>query len=183
MKKTNQQVYIDSIEEYSKRKGFEYINFVLVTLFIVVICLVAKAAFFENIIIKQNSMYPTIEDNASVTIYKTQNVKRGDIVVIFDQNVNSKMLIKRVVAVGGDTISIDEDGILHISYVNDNNERIHLAVKEKYVNGSNITLEPTYVPFGSIFVLGDNRLISFDSSEFGAIKKDSVVGKVVAIRN
>lgn len=77
--------------------------------------------------------------------------------------------IKRVIAVGGDTIE-GRDGRV---YVNDE------AVEEPYLDEGVQTTEfgPVEVPDGMIFVMGDNRGNSADSREFGPVSVDTVVGR------
>ena len=100
--------------------------------------------------------------------------QRGDIVVI--DRYTQEPLIKRVVAVGGDTIEVDA------------------ATGEVYLNGklldepylrvktpANELTGPVDVPDGYIFVMGDNRVDSKDSrmTEIGLIDVRSVLGKAV----
>ncbi len=76
--------------------------------------------------------------------------------------------IKRVMAVGGDTI----EGRNGRVYVNDQ------VVDEPYLSEGQQTspFGPTEVPEGKIFVMGDNRNNSDDSRNFGPIDADKVVG-------
>ena len=115
-----------------------------------------------------DSMLNTLHNNDRVIIYNLfYEPKQGDIVVISRnikntadvQDKNEMPIIKRVIAVGGQTVNIDfEKGIVYVDGV---------ALKEDYI--STPTLDPgdvefpVYVPEGSIFVLGDNRAESLDS--------------------
>lgn len=82
---------------------------------------------------------------------------------------SSQDFIKRVVAVGGDTVE-GRDGSLFV-----NGE----AAEESYLpNGTETsTFGPVDVPDGMIFMMGDNRANSDDSRNFGPIPVDAVVGK------
>jgi signal peptidase I len=77
--------------------------------------------------------------------------------------------VKRVMAVGGDTIE-GRDGVV---YVNDE------AVDEPYLPDGVVTNDfpPQQVPRGQIFVMGDNRGSSDDSRNFGPVDDDEVVGR------
>ena len=104
-------------------------------------------------------------------LYK--KIKRGKIIAFYN---NDKILIKRVVGLPGDSISIDNDGVLYI-----NGER----QAETYV--TTLSLEPCdiefpiEVPDDSYFVLGDRRTTSMDSrsESVGMIAGDKVIGKVL----
>jgi signal peptidase I len=78
-------------------------------------------------------------------------------------------LIKRVVAVGGQTVEI-RDGTLFVDGV---------AVDEPYLSpGVRMSdYGPTTVPEGHVFVMGDNRGQSEDSRRFGAIPEESIIGR------
>ena len=107
-----------------------------------------------------------------VYAFRTSNPKRGDIVVI---ETESKTIIKRVIALGGDTVELKE-GVL---YLNDN------KVEEPYVSEKNNTPSDnnyarTVVPEGTMFCLGDNRDVSVDSryETYGCMPVSWTVGVV-----
>jgi len=79
--------------------------------------------------------------------------------------------VKRVVAVGGDTIGF-EDGILI---------RNGRPVDEPYTTDflDGVYYGPDVVPPGQLYLLGDNRFDSEDSRNFGTVPVDTVVGRVV----
>lgn len=136
-------------------------------------------SFFVRIIgIVGSSMVPTFQDGDSVVIsklfYKPQN---GDIVVMRKESFGDNPIIKRVIAVEGQTINIDFDN--HIVYVDGE------ALDEPYI------LEPitdsldfsgmVTVPDNCVFVMGDNRNDSLDSrfSLIGFIDEREIMGKVL----
>lgn len=109
--------------------------------------------------------------------YHFTDPQPGDIVVFSDPQVPSRVLVKRVIATEGQTISM-ADGVLYIDGV---------AQKEPYAAGesyplsktaSNVSITYPYtVPEGEVWVMGDNRENSSDSRYFGAIDVDSIFGK------
>jgi signal peptidase I len=77
--------------------------------------------------------------------------------------------VKRVIAVGGDTIE-GRDGLVRV-----NDE----VVDEPYLPSGAVTNDfpPQRIPPGQIFVMGDNRGNSDDSRNFGPVPADEVVGR------
>ncbi len=101
---------------------------------------------------------------------------RGDIVVVTKPNSENEPLIKRVIALEGQTVDIDfSKGIVYVDGE---------ALDEPYVNTpTNLRYDvkfPITVPKGDLFVLGDNRNGSLDSrsSRIGFIDTRYVLGKV-----
>lgn len=129
----------------------------------------------------QPSMEQTLEPGQHVAIDmltpRFDGYRRGDI-VIFDapepwaDAFHGVPLIKRVIGVGGDRISI-RDGRVEVNGV---------ALDEPYVYAGQRT-EPTTgisawtVPQGSVFVLGDHREVSEDSRTFGSVSVSRVIGR------
>jgi signal peptidase I len=146
----------------------------------VLIALTAQAFFVQAFWIPSPSMAPTLEVGDRVLVnklsYRTHEVNRGDLVV-FERPPQAahggqdeiKDLIKRVVAVGGDTI----EG--HGGQVYVNGERID----EPYLVEGTPTddLDREVIPEGYVFVMGDNRTNSEDSRVFGPIDEDTIVGR------
>lgn len=106
--------------------------------------------------------------------YYRNSPQRGD-VVVFTPPVSSDDYIKRVIALPGENISVNNGHV----YIN------NLLLKEDYLkddvytqNGSFLTEGLTYkVPDGEFFVMGDNRAHSYDSRSFGPIKKKVISGR------
>lgn len=146
----------------------------------VLIALTAQAFLVQAFWIPSPSMTPTLGVNDRVLVnklsYRTHDVNRGDLVV-FERPPQAsngaadeiKDLIKRVVAVGGDTIE-GRDGQVYV-----NGERID----EPYLVEGTPTdnLEREEIPEGWVFVMGDNRTNSEDSRVFGPIDEDTIVGR------
>lgn len=120
-----------------------------------------------------SSMKPTLSEDQIMILHKTDSVERGDIIAFY---YNNNVMVRRVIACGGDTIDIDIFGKVKV-----NGE----AVEEDYVEtpalGQTNLQYPFTVPANSYFVMGDNREISMDSrlTQIGTVPKDRVVGKAM----
>ena len=96
--------------------------------------------------------------------------KRGDLIVFSLPDEPNKSLVKRVVGIPGDSVGIS-NGQLRIN---------GLRVKEPYLyeNPSLINLSDRIMLPGEYFVLGDNRMRSNDSKNWGPVSLEYIVGKV-----
>ena len=131
---------------------------------------------YQPVKVEGTSMMPTLEDQERVFInkfvYRLEPIERGDVVVFRYPRDPVKSYIKRVVAVGGDRVRID-DGVV---FVNDRRLR-EPYVAEQYEDVR--SYPETVVPPNSYFVLGDHRNLSNDSRDFGPVNQSFIYGKAV----
>jgi len=115
--------------------------------------------------------------------YLLKDPQRGDIVVFKYPNDESRDFIKRIVAIGGDTVQVqDNRATLNGRPIDEPYVRLGSipAVSSGhcgYVYGC----DPLVVPQGSYFVMGDNRDNSQDSRYFGLVKRDKISGRVLFV--
>ena len=148
---------------------------VVVTVTALVIIVLVRMFALDWHPVTSDSMTPTVDRGDIVVVDKLsrhfEQVGRGDIVT-FASPVDGKPVVKRVVAVAGDTVAID-DAVLVV-----NGHR----VAEPYVDHSRIDgtyFGPVTVPAGRLFVLGDNRFGSVDSRVYGPISSAAVTGRIL----
>lgn len=118
------------------------------------------------------SMSPTLEEGDIVLSISTKEIERGQVVAFYYGN---KLLVKRCIALPGETVSIDKDGNVFI-----NGEYLDEPYAAEKTLGDCDLDFPFEVPQESYFVIGDHRATSLDSrnSVVGCIEFDSVVGRV-----
>ena len=134
--------------------------------------------FFRIIQVDGSSMVPTLVNGDKLIVWGAgYTPQRGNVVIVDSYTSYGKPLVKRVIAKGGDTVSIDyATGTVAV-----NGE----VLQEDYI------AEPTYlgydvtfpytVPEGTVFVMGDNRNQSLDSRStyVGCIDERDILGKVL----
>jgi len=175
--------------EYALRK----FNKTIVYIGIIATFLIAEHWLFGSLspeYIKQNyiqayripsaSMKPTLLVGDRILVDRrpaARTPKRGDLIV-FEYPVDPKKdFIKRIVAVGGDTVLIKDkelfvNGTLQIEpYVIHDDSRTLTAAQSPRDN-----FGPVTVPNGSFFVMGDNRDLSYDSQFWGFVEQSRVKG-------
>ena len=120
-----------------------------------------------------SSMEPTMGDGEIVLMSRFAAMQgqyeKGDIVMFHYYDAEGdKTVVKRIIAMEGDTIRILEDGV----------EVNGSIIEEGYVSGRTTGLVDMTVPKGTVFVMGDNRETSFDSRNMGAVSCEDLKGKV-----
>lgn len=131
-------------------------------------------AFFRAYLVPSGSMIPTlVEGDRIIGIQQYfpngHTFHAGDIVTFYDDDLN-EVLVKRVVAEGGDTITIAGDKL----YVN--------GMESPYQgNGTGAIQGQWTLDEDEYFVMGDNRGNSKDSRYLGPIKAKQMISKVICI--
>jgi signal peptidase I len=158
----------------------------LQALVVALIAIVLIFTFVGRIIgVKGSSMYPTLHNGDMMLVrsigYRPQ---QGDVVVLTKESFLSEAIVKRVIAVGGQTVRIDyEENKVYVDGV---------ALEEDYINFEDLDpmdekpaeyISEVTVPEGSIFVMGDNRNRSSDSRDpnLGLVDERYVIGGVVCV--
>ncbi len=142
-----------------------------------------KLFFIDIVRVSGSSMEPTIQSGTTVVINKTaygipkpfgsnllvqwQTPQKDDIVVYL---YNNKMVVKRCVGIAGEALDFSDDS----QYIIVGEKRIPLTEQQYQRIKFN-----TSVPEGTIFAVGDNPAHSVDSRDYGFIRVQNILGKVV----
>lgn len=145
---------------------------------VLLLCIAAFTFFFRPIAMPGDSMQPTLYDGDGLLVSRLlRDFQPGDIVAVQVESYKSEPLVKRVIAVAGQTVDFDFDaGVVYVD---------GSALKETYIfeptrRAGDFT-EPVTVPEGCVFLLGDNRNNSVDSRSalVGCVDARCILGKVV----
>ena len=153
--------------------------------FVVAFSWVLKTFVFQPYQIPSGSMEETIMTGDLVfsekVSYYIREPEVGDVVTFADPEVAGRTLIKRVVAVGGQTVTLN-NGHVYVDGV---------MASEAHTQGASYPLArhalnaqisyPYTVPLGYVWVMGDNRENSADSRYFGAIPSSSISGRAMLV--
>ena len=123
-------------------------------------------------------MLPRLEDQDRLFInkfaYRVGEIQRGDVVVFLYPHDHSKSYIKRVIAVPGDKLRIEQGRV----YVNG------FRIAEPYVPerfADDRSEAQIVLPAHEYYVMGDHRSISSDSRDFGPVDRDLIYGKAAFV--
>ncbi len=140
----------------------------------VVIALLIHAFLAQATRVYGQSMEPNLHTNERLVIekvsYHLHAPRRGDVVVLHDPSGSPELLIKRVVGLPGERVTI-ANGTVFVDGV---------AIKEPYLDQQTQGNGRSWVvpPF-TVFVMGDNRSASRDSRVFGPVALDDIVGRAL----
>ncbi|HLO14320.1 MAG TPA: signal peptidase I [Anaerolineales bacterium] len=148
---------------------------ILETLILAVVLYFGINAVSARVRVDGISMTPTLQNGEYILVnklaYKTGEPTRGDIVVfIFPVNPQED-LIKRVIGLPGESVSV-HNGTVSVNGV---------SLTEPYIAAAPAYDGDWVVPEGQLFVLGDNRNDSRDSHQWGLLPIENVIGKAVLI--
>jgi len=152
--------------------------------FTVMTVLLLTVLVCRNAVVDGPSMQNTLQNGEPLLLSDLfYTPKQGDIVVFDDLSISdrspgrSSALVKRVIAVGGQHVSIREDGV----YVDGEK----LVEDYVFIDDASFSYEKRGhlteldVPEGYLFVMGDHRNNSLDSRSFGLVDERAVLGRVL----
>ena len=196
-----------NVKPVKNRKRFSTVLSICIITFSVILLAVEGVVYYQRSYltpfwVNGQSMYPTLNKNATdakgnpldensgsahVGYHVDYGVmdchekaikklKRFDIVITKYTKEDSSNKIKRVLGLPGETVEFKDDGDLYI-----NGTKYDQPVPEEYIRGAAYPVTPTVLGENEYYVCGDNRRHSYDSSDVGAIQRDWIVGKAIAI--
>ena len=198
-------------EKENIKKTLKIINILMSVIIVILLCFfVVKVFFVTSIIVNQTSMYPTYSDGETVYVNRLGGIERGTVAVYFDADISIPrlassfsmfkgsdvtLLIKRVVALAGDKIWLentggsyeikiqfaDNDNVIAEEYIDKHGEKVELAPITFVPDTAGVLYDatqwnPYVVGEGCAFMIGDNRDESKDSRMFGDVPLSRIIG-------
>jgi len=158
----------DSDEGLSRTRQVAYI--LIIVLFSIMIYLFTVRGM-RTFLVPSRSMEPTLMTNDYLMTFTQKTYSRGDVVVLIDPEDPKAYIVKRIVAVGGDTVAVESRALLLNG----------VYASEPYISEPmQYDMPSLKVPDGEVLVLGDNRNLSDDASrwEKKTLSVKSIVGRV-----
>jgi signal peptidase I len=155
---------------------------VVLILFVFTLNLGIRAFGFRAYKINSSAMAPTLQLGERILVnarsYMGASPQRGDVVTFMRPEVSSSIVfVKRVIALGGDTIEGKGDIVKLNGTVL---EEPYIAPIDAAIDPP-VSFGPETVPAGKVFLIGDARQISNDSRYFGFVDLKNIRGKVIYI--
>lgn len=132
--------------------------------------------FLRKLIVDGNSMEPNYHNGEVLKInslaYLTSEPQRYDVIAVHTPSMD---LIKRIIALPGETVRIDENGevLINGEIIEDPFAKEAVTQNMRGLAADTITLKDN-----EFFVMGDNRNASTDSRTIGPIQKKQIIGKI-----
>lgn len=169
---------LNSDVERSLKSDLKSVAVTVLLMFLCIAILWTKYAWLMCVEVDGDSMNDTLVTGDLLLADRISGASRGDVVVF---EYNGKRYIKRLIAVGGDTVRIKDSHV----YLKKSGERDFTLLVEDYAKGLTYTTNRAVfsgtdytVSEGCFFALGDNRQNSLDSRAFGEVPFSSLIGKV-----
>lgn len=181
----------DTLSEWNlKEIGWEMIKVFALAIAIII---PIRVFLFQPFSVKGESMAPSFQDGEYLIVYEhgykkvqlgnftflepSKEFHRGDAVVFHPPGSEKKYYIKRVIALPGESIAIIGGQVVVYS----EKEPEGRVLPEKYINsGAELSdMSKLTLTTEEYFLMGDNRMFSFDSRNFGPITKDRLIGRVL----
>src|SRR2546421_584757 len=168
--------------ELDFEKRYRLVREVIETIVLTILMFLVIRLAVQNFNIEGMSMEPSLHDKELILVdkwtYLFHAPSRGDVVVFVAPTHSDQDYIKRIVALPGDTITIHDttvivDGAtLNETYVDPHHQGNVYAYK---------TISNMIIPPNDYFVLGDNRIGSSDSRDWGVLPRSNIIGRAALV--
>ena len=181
----NKDENLNEFPEQKKSRRNEALTFIweMVKVVILSLAIILPIRYFliQPFFVKGASMEETFNDGEYILIdeigYRLNEPKRGDIVVFRFPEDKSKFFIKRVIGLPEETIEIKNNTVRIFNTENPDglvlDESQYLSASQHTVGNLKVKLD-----LEEYFVMGDNRLQSFDSRGWGPVSRSLITGRV-----
>lgn len=162
-------------KEFNKRRfKLALKNLVLKLCIIAVACILFFFVIFGALVVSYVDMQPSIQRGDVVLYYRfSPEYNVGDVVIFELDGVKH---ISRIMAIANSTVVIPNNGDIEINGFNQGSNKYYETYIDKEYEGKEFE-----VGNNQFFVLGDNRIESEDSRNFGVLNKDDIIGKVITV--
>lgn len=162
-----------SKQRYRTRYMSAVRNIIIVMITVAAVIVLLTMLLMPVMRIYGKSMTPTLNTGNVVISLRYVNCGHGDVVAFY---YNNRVLVKRIIAVSGDTVDIRDDGTVLV-----NGEELDEPYITNKGKGECDIAFPYKVPDTQFFVMGDDRSVSADSrnSEIGCISEESIISKII----
>jgi signal peptidase I len=177
----------DTAEQAAKRRHRALFDWAVVIVVALLVAFLVRTFVLAHFVVDGTSMFSTLHDDDRVFVnklsYRLHDPNRGDVVVLHQdagegRGISDRDLIKRVVALPGETIEVRSCRVLIDGQ----------QLEEPYLDPEVVTpgncggdLAPITIPEDHVFVMGDNRGGSQDSRALGPIDEDDLVGRAFVV--
>ncbi len=168
--------------ELNFEKRYRLVREVIETVVLTILMFLVIRLAVQNFNIEGMSMEPSLHDKELILVdkwtYLFHAPTRGDVVVFVAPPHADQDYIKRIIAIPGDTLTIRDttvivDGVtLNETYVDPRRQ----GNVYTYKNISNMVIPPN-----EYFVLGDNRVGSSDSRDWGLLPRNNIIGRAALV--
>lgn len=181
MQKSSSQEITSSSSTDSTQKNQSQRSLVVYTIVAVGLALVIRFFIAAPYIVSGSSMEPTFYNFHYLIVdrlsYRFEEPQRGDVIVFDLPQDTSRALIKRVIGLPGETVTIDGNAVTIKNAAHPEG----FTLSEPYLDPQDLGgIDQLIVTLGAdqFFVLGDNRKVSADSRTWGTLPRSDIVGRV-----
>lgn len=185
----NQQINPENHPSGAVVSGLLFIwDFLKIVAIALVIIVPVRYFIFQPFVVFGSSMEPNFHNGQYLIIdelsYRFSNPSRGQTIVLKYPNDPKQYFIKRIIALPGETIQIENGRVTIYNAENTNG----ITLDESYLPSQGLTYahdvsvvagsKTLTLKEGEYFVMGDNRFASSDSRDWGPLERSEIVGKV-----